>query len=266
MSHAIELVVSDVDGTLVDGKKKLTPASIAAVARLKAAGIAFTVISARPRSGMMPIADALALDAPMGAFNGGIVFTRDGEVSCHHMIEQAVVEGVFALAGDSPVDIWLFADDRWYASSDEGEHVEHERLASNTEPIVTRDFQPFHDRADKITFVSDDPAVLGTLHDHARRYDDRATIAQSQTYYLDVTALAANKGDGIARLTEAIGIPLAATAALGDQNNDLPMFARAAVSYAMGQGPEAVRAKATHVVASNDDDGVAEAIDDLLRG
>ena len=53
---------------------------------------------------------------------------------------------------------------------------------------------------------------------------------------------------------------------LGDQANDLPMFARASVSYAMGQGPEAVRAKATHVVASNDQDGVAEAIDAILAG
>ena len=261
---AIKLVVSDVDGTLVDRKKQVTPGNQAAVARLRDAGIGFTIVSARPRSGMMPIADLLAIDAPMGAFNGGIVFTRDGTVTCHHLVERTVVEGVFALAEGAAVDRWVFADDRWYASTDSGTHVASERLASNQAPIVRENFLDLYDRVDKITFVSDDAALLADLADKAKGFADKATIVQSQTYYLDVTALAANKGDGISALADAIGAPLAKTAALGDQANDLPMFARAAVSYAMGQGPEAVRAKATHVVSSNDEDGVAEAIDAIL--
>lgn len=262
----IDLVVSDVDGTLVDKKKQLTPGVIAAVERLRAAGVGFTIISARPRSGVMPLAETLAIDAPMGAFNGGIVFKRDGTVLCHHVIDRAVVEGVFALALATAVDIWVFADDLWYASNPDGAHVASERIASNQAPIVRQDFSDLYDRADKITFVSDDAALLAGLAERAKGFADRATIMQSQAYYLDVTALAANKGDGIAGLSEAIGVPLAQTAALGDQFNDVPMFARAGVSYAMGQGPEAVRAKATHVVAGNDADGVAEAIDRVLAG
>lgn len=260
----IELVVSDVDGTLVDGKKQLTPGVTAAVKRLRDAGIGFTIISARPRSGMIWIADALGIDAPMGAFNGGIVFTRDGTVTSHRTIDRDVVEGMFALAEGAAVDIWVFADDRWHASTDAGVHVQHERLASNQAPVVTADFTPLYDRADKITLVSDDTALLKGLSENARDFSGRATIVQSQTYYLDVTALAANKGDGITALADAIGVPLGETAAFGDQANDLPMFARASVSYAMGQGPEAVRAKATHIVASNDADGVAGAIDAIL--
>ncbi|WP_042467753.1 HAD hydrolase family protein, partial [Sphingomonas sp. FUKUSWIS1] len=68
---SIKLLVSDVDGTLVDKDKKVAPATVDAVKRLKAAGLGFTIISARPRSGMMPIADLLGIDEPMGAFNGG---------------------------------------------------------------------------------------------------------------------------------------------------------------------------------------------------
>ena len=262
----IGLVVSDVDGTLVDKQKQLTPGVIAAVERLRAAGLGFTIISARPRSGMMPIAETLEIDSPMGAFNGGIVFTRDGTVLCHHRIDRAVAEGVFALTAGAAVDTWVFADDLWYASNDTGAHVGSERRASNQPPIVRQDFSDLYDRADKITFVSDDPALLAGLAEQAKAFADRATILQSQTYYLDVTPLAGNKGDGIAALSNAIGVPLTETAAIGDQFNDVPMFGRAGVSYAMGQGPEAVRAKATHVVASNEADGVAEAIDAILAG
>jgi Cof subfamily protein (haloacid dehalogenase superfamily) len=261
---SVKLVVSDVDGTLVDKEKQLTAGTIAAVKRLQAAGIGFTIISARPRSGMMPIADALELDVPMGAFNGGTVFRRDGTVECQHRIPRDVVEGVFALADGLAVDSWVFADDQWYATSLEGVHVEHERIASNQEPVLRQDFTDLYDCADKFTFVSDEPRVLTSLAGRARLFAQQATIGQSQTYYLDVTALAANKGDGIALLAEAMDTPLADTCAIGDQSNDLPMFARAGLSIAMGQGPAEVRAKATRVTAGNDEDGVAKAIDEVI--
>ena len=264
MSDSIRLVVSDLDGTLVDRDKKLTDATIEAVRRLRAAGIHFTIISARPRSGMIPIADALDLDAPMGAFNGGTIFRRDGSVLCQHRIEAATVKAMFDLIGDVDVDRWLFADDHWYASTERGEHVEHERIASNQPPIVTNDFTGLYDRADKLTFVSDEPGVLTELHHRAAALSARATIAQSQAYYLDVTARCANKGDGITVLAEEIGVPLSASMAIGDQVNDLPMFERVAVSVAMGQASADVQSKASWVTATNDADGVAAVIGSLL--
>ena len=257
-----DLLVSDVDGTLVDKDKRLTPGTVAAVARLRAAGVRFTIISARPRSGMMPIADALAIDGPMAAFNGGIVFHRDGTVDEHHVIDPDVARGVFATLDGAPVDVWVFADDRWYSSTDLGVHVEHERVASNQREIVTTDFSTLLDRADKITFVSDEPEVLSALHTRIdARFAGQATVAQSQTYYLDITALAANKGDGIAALAAAEGVPLGRTVAIGDQFNDLPMLRRAGLAIAMGNAPAAVQEAAAHVTATNDADGVAQAID-----
>ncbi|WP_034158395.1 Cof-type HAD-IIB family hydrolase [Sphingomonas sp. ERG5] len=262
----IRLVVSDLDGTLVDKHKQLTPAVIEAVARLRGAEVGFTIISARPRSGMMPIADALEIDDPMGAFNGGTVFRRDGTILCQHRIDPDVVRTIFDLVGDAAVDRWVFADDVWYASTDQGAHVASERIASNQAPVITSDFSALYDRADKLTFVSDDPVLLAGLRDRAAGLAGRATIVQSQTYYLDVTALAANKGDGIALLAGAMNTPLAAVAAIGDQANDVPMFERAGLSIAMGQGPAEVRAKADLVTSGNDADGVARAIREMILG
>ena len=260
-----DLLVSDVDGTLVDKQKRLTPGTIAAVERLRAAGMHFTIISARPRSGMMPIAEALAIDGPMAAFNGGIVFHRDGTVDAHHVIDPAMAHGVFDVLEGAPVDIWVFADDRWFSSTDQGVHVEHERVASNQREVVTTDFLTLLDRADKITFVSDEPQVLKDLHARVdARFAGRATVAQSQTYYLDITALAANKGNGIEALAAAAGVPLDRVVAIGDQANDLPMLRRAGLSIAMGNAPLAVQEAAAHVTSANDADGVAQAIDTYL--
>ena len=261
MSQPIRLVVSDVDGTLVDKEKRLTPATADAVARLRDAGIAFTIISARPRSGMMPIADTLGIDLPMAAFNGGLVFHRDGTIDEHHVIDPEVARGVWDCLDGLEVDRWVFADDRWHSSTDQGVHVEHERVASNQEPVVGDDVAPLLGNADKITFVSDVPETLKELHARIdARFAGRATVAQSQTYYLDITALQANKGAGIVALTNALGIDLQATAAIGDQFNDLPMLELAGYAIAMGNAPDPVKARTATVTLANDQDGVAHAI------
>ena len=140
-------------------------------------------------------------------------------------------------------------------------------MAANQEPVVRADFADLLDRADKITLVSDDPAVLGELLDQLRGTLGRlATIAMSQTYYLDLTAPAANKGAGVEALAAAFGVSLAETAVIGDQHNDLPMLERAGLPIAMGNAPDAVKAVARHVTDANDADGVARAIDRYILG
>lgn len=264
---SIRLLVSDVDGTLVDRQKRLAPATVAAVGRLRAAGIGFTIISARPRSGVAPLMAALDLDGPAAAFNGGLIFRGDGTVAARHLIAPAVGAAVLAAARSAPVDIWVFADDRWHATRGEGPHTASERKAADQEPLVRADFADLADRADKITLVSDDPSVLGTLLERLRAtLDGQATIAMSQTYYLDVTAAEANKGAGVAALAAAFGVPLAETAVIGDQHNDLPMLARAGLPIAMGNAPDAVKAAARHVTEANHADGVALAIDRYILG
>jgi len=259
---AIRLVISDVDGTLVRKDKSLSPQVIAAVHRLREAGIAFTLISARPVSGVLPLIAPLGIDIPLAAINGGIIFRPDGSVIARHRIDPEVVRGMFELAADLPVDCWVFADGQWYASSLAGVHVGHERISSNQEPVLRADFSDLYDRADKVTFVSDDAPVLkGLANRGIAKFGQRATIGQSQTYYLDVTDTRANKGDGVTELAAMLGVDLAQVAVFGDMDNDLAMFARAGTSVAMGQAPDAVRAAATFVSSSNEQDGVAHAID-----
>ena len=265
MTATIRLLVSDVDGTLVNRDKALTDVTVAAVERLRGAGLDFTLISARPMSGMTALLDRLAIDLPAAAFNGGILFRRDGTILSRTTIPAEAARGVFALAAGTDVDAWVFANDLWYASDGDGPHTQSERVSSAQEPVTGIDLTTLLDRADKITFVSDDADALAALADRCRDgFGDVATILQSQPYYLDVTALAANKGDGVAALANAIGVDLVQTAAIGDQANDVPMLSRVALPIAMGNAPDAVKAKASTVTRSNDDDGVAHAIDTLI--
>ncbi|MGH6963566.1 MAG: HAD family hydrolase, partial [Phenylobacterium sp.] len=76
----IAFLISDVDGSLVTPDKQLTEAAVAAVRSLRAAGVGFSLISARPPRGMAALLSALDVDQPFAAFNGGSVLGPDGEV------------------------------------------------------------------------------------------------------------------------------------------------------------------------------------------
>lgn len=258
----IRLVVSDIDGTLARSDKSVSDGNAAAVKRLAGAGVPFTLISARPPSGMMWIGEKLALEGPFGAFNGGTLFKADGSVIEKHMIDPETAKAVLARLEKEPVMRWLFADDLWLTNERDDLHCPREVQSANVQPVVGPDFGDRVERADKIVAVSDDEALLDRIEKEiGALVGDKATVARSQTYYLDITAPAANKGDGIVALAKAFGVSLEETVAFGDQANDLPMFALAGFSVAMGQGPERVRKAAKEVSTSNDEDGVAHAID-----
>lgn len=261
MPDPIRLLVSDIDGTLVRNDKSLSDGVVAAAAHVREAGIRMSLISARPPCGMLWIAERLGLTGPIGAFNGGTIVMPDGAVLSADHLDPAAAARALAVLDQPSVTPWLFANGKWYARDRTNPHLPRERLAASLEPIFDTDFATLLDRADKLVGVSDDHALLAMIEAETRAaLGDSANVARSQPYYLDITAPRANKGDGVAALATAYGVPLSAVAVLGDQRNDLPMFARAALSVAMGQAPEAVRAAATHVARSNEEDGVADAI------
>jgi len=262
----IHLVVCDVDGTLVRHDKTLPDANVEAAKRLKAAGIAMTLISARPMSGIRWLADALELDGPFGAFNGGTLFDARGAVIGQpERLAPEVALRILSILDEARVDVWLFAHERWHARDDRNLHVPREKLSAALEPTLRGDLETLCGAADKIVGVSDDAALLKRLEAAMQQATQgEATVALSQPYFLDATALKANKGDGVAAVAAAMGVPLAEVAVIGDMPNDLPMFARAGLSIAMGQAPEAVRAAARWTTASNEEAGVAQAIDRLI--
>ena len=261
----LALVISDVDGTLVNHAKALTDETVAAVKRLTAAGLPFSLISARPPSGIAWIVEKLGLEGPVAAFNGGTVLGADGGVIERHVLDEGVVRRSFGIAEHSNAVPWLFAGGVWHCPNTDSPHVPHEILSAGQQPTVTPDMTALFGDVDKLTWVSDDAASLKDLHTRmSSAIGDDATIAQSQTYYLDLTHPRANKGNGVETLARIVGVSLADVAVLGDMPNDLPMFARAGLAIAMGQAPEEVRTKARYTSSSNDDDGVAHAIDTIL--
>ena len=92
-----------------------------------------------------------------------------------------------------------------------------------------------------------------------------ATAVRSQTYYLDVTPPGHNKGTFVEAMARRLGISTEAVATIGDMQNDLAMFRKSGLSIAMGNATDDVKKVATHVTASNEEEGFAGAIDMILK-
>lgn len=262
----IRLVVCDIDGTMVRHDKSLSNANILAVKQLTATGTRVSLISARPMSGMLWIADELELDGPFGAFNGGTLFDRNGVIGTPQRLDPDVALTILTMLDEAGIDAWLFTHERWHARNADNPHVPREKLSSGLEPTLSADLRALCADVDKIVGVSDDHVLLKQLETAMQRATHgKATVALSQPYFLDATALPANKGDGVTAVAAAMNVPLSDVAVIGDMPNDLPMFARAGLSIAMGQAPDAVRTAANWTTGSNEEDGVAQAIDRLIK-
>jgi Cof subfamily protein (haloacid dehalogenase superfamily) len=263
--RAIDLLICDVDGTLVRSDKTVAPATGQAVRRLRAAGIGFSAISARPARGMRYPIEVLGIDQPTAAFNGGTIVAADGTVLSARRLTDDTAAQTLALFAAQDVEIWVFADDRWLVVDPDGPFVPRERHAVGFEPVVVPDFRPLLHRVDKIVAASHDHALLARMEEStAAALAGRARAVRSQPYYLDVTDLQADKGHGVAALAEAAGVPLERVAVIGDAHNDIPMFERAGLAIAMGQAAPEVQAAARHVTTGNDADGVAHAIERFI--
>ncbi|SEE23126.1 Cof-type HAD-IIB family hydrolase [Pseudomonas coleopterorum] len=264
-NHLIQLVLSDMDGTLLMPDHSLSHAVIEAVAQLRAAGVKFTLASSRPPRAMRQQIEALGIDLPTAAFNGGVLINADGSELQSHWVDREAVDICLALFAEHDLDVWVFADDQWLARDRKAEYFPKELHALGYEPLIVEDFTPYLDRVHKMVATSGNFQLLIDLEQQLQApLHGKAIAARSQRYYLDITAVLANKGEALATLAERLGIELANTAVLGDGGNDVAMFKRAGFSVAMGQGEEVVREQADAVTASNAEDGVAQAIHQLI--
>lgn len=262
----IALVVSDVDGTLLTKDKVLTDGARAAVQKLHAAGIGFTIVSSRPTIGMGFLIEPLSIKLPVGAFNGSSTVDAALQPIEQHLIGADAAQRSLDVLNAFGVDIWLFTNERWYTRNPDGAYVPHEKRAIKADPTIIPDFTPHLGEACKIVGASSDAALLQRCEVAMKEaVGHEATAVRSQTYYLDVTPSGHDKGTFVTSMTKRLGIPAEAVATIGDMENDLPMFAKSGISFAMGNAADNVKRRATHVTDSNEQDGFARAMETVLQ-
>jgi hypothetical protein len=262
----IKLLLADVDGTLLTDDKTLTPAATLAIADLRRAGVAMTIVSSRPPQGMRMLIEPLGLNCEMAGLNGGIYFDADLSTIRSYKVDFATAKLAVNLMQIGGLDVWIFTERDWLVQERKAPHVEREVWILKFEPKIVNQFSDEQlKEAVKIVGVSDETEKIdrceATL---AKALDGAASITKSQVYYIEVTDSRANKGAVVTSLSASLNIPIAEIATIGDMPTDALMFHKSGFSIAMGNASDAVKAQASAVTDTNENDGFAKAVREYI--
>ena len=261
----VAAVLADVDGTLVNRAKVVTPRAIEAIERLHEIGVLFAITSGRPPRGMRMLVHPLEMRGPMAAFNGGVVVMPDMTIIDERAIPADVAPAVIDEIRAHGLYAWIYSGAEWYVTDPLAPHAARESSTVQFQPTVVPSYDGLLDRVVKIVGVSDDHGLVANCESALQQeFGTHASAARSQPHYVDVTHPTANKGVVVERMSQFYQIPLEQIATLGDQPNDVLMFERSGMSIAMGNASEDVQRAATYVTASNEDEGFAKAIEEFI--
>lgn len=259
------LLVADIDGTLVNAAREITPPVRAAVAAAQARGVRVTLATGRIWPSARQFVEGLGADPPVILYNGGLVYDfATGEVWFRQTLPRAQARDVLTLLRRHPaVQPHLYVDDRVYIPA----MNETTALYQRKDRVQTEAVGDLADwlRVDpmKILIIGERPALEAVAAD-IDRLPARVNHVFSEATYLEVLPPGISKGAALRAMAARLGCAPAEIIAVGDNLNDLTMLEFAGLGVAMANAPAALRARAQWVAPSNDDHGLEAVIERFI--
>lgn len=264
-----KLIAMDLDGTLNNDQKVITEKTKEALMAAQKAGIRLALASARPSPGLFKERDVLRLQDYQGilmSYNGGrIVDAQTGKVLFETSMDLAETRQVLRRLEELPVTPILDDGVQFYVSDKNGYKVDYECKNNNMVCTEVENLADFLTFAPIKILMSVQPEQLPEIQRTiADMLPETLTVVQTAAFYLEVIPKVINKGQGIRDICKVLGITPAEVISFGDAANDIPMLREAGMGVAMGNASEAVKAAADMVTLSNNEDGIAAALEKLL--
>ena len=264
-----KLIAMDLDGTLNNDQKINTEKTKAALMAAQKQGIRLALASARPSPGLFKERDILQLQKFGGilmSYNGGrIVDAETNRVLFETSMDLQETKQVLRKLESLPVTPILDDGIQFYVTSKDGYKVDYE--CKNNHMVCTE----VGNLADFLTFapikilMSVQPEELEAVQERIAAFlPESLTVVQTAPFYLEVIPKVINKGQGIRDICNVLHLDPADVIGFGDAANDIPMLQAAGMGVAMGNAQEAVKAAANMVTLSNNEDGIAAALEKLL--
>ena len=265
-----ELFVLDVDGTLLNDEREISKRTLAALLKVQQMGVRIVLASGRPTYGLMPLAKTLELGNYGGfvlSYNGcQIIKAQNGEILFERRINPEMLPYLEKKARKNGFAIFTYHDDTLITDSPDNEYIKNEALLNNLKIIKEDEFSTAIDFAPcKCMLVSDKEKALIGLEQHwEKRLAGTLDAFRSEPYFLEVVPCGVNKANTLGALLEHLGVTREEVIAVGDGVCDVTMLQLAGMGVAMGHSQDSVKVCADYVTASNEEDGVALAVEKLI--
>jgi len=261
-----DLLVCDLDGTLLDDSMALDPALVAAFRRAAERGLTISLATGRMPAAADPYRDELGVTAPVIYYNGAVVRGADGGPDLVSLtLPRGVLHRAWTVFSQAPVHPVFYRDDRLFCIA----HTLAVRRYCEEEGL----------RID----VVDDPGrflalggfVKSLLIGHPKDLDivreeltpsvaEHGRLVRTRSDYLEIIPVGASKGAALTRLTAHLGVPIERVVAVGDQENDVEMLREAGLGVAMPHASEVVRRAADRIAPAAPEGGLLRLFRELF--
>jgi len=264
-----KMIVLDLDGTLTNNKKEITPRTKEALMKAQAKGVKIVLASGRPTYGIMPLAEELELKKNGGfilAFNGGkIIDCSDCRTIFEQKLDETLVPLLYHAAKEAGMQILTYQGEG-IAATDKNDKYVQEEARINKMPVEEYDdfLQQLVYPVNKCLIVGD-PAPLHQLEVKLKKeLEGRMDVYRSADYFLECVPLGIDKARSLDRLIITLGITKEEVIACGDGYNDLSMINFSGLGVAMSNAADDIKAQADYVTLSNEEDGIAHVVDKFI--
>ena len=264
------LVVSDLDGTLLDDQNKVSDENQAAVAELASQNIGFTLATGRPDLMTRTYVKQLGIQFPVIACNGTIIRDCSSEEILYrqNLLAEDTLELIQWLTGRQ-LDFLCYTPEGVYFprhSKRIGKFYRYNLDAAQTgvRLVPTGELE-----GQEIRLAEEGLLKIMVVVPSLENYNDvQAKLEQmpdcagiySMSDAMDINFAGITKGSGLRKLAEILQIEASEIVAIGDNDNDIPLVSQTGLGIAMGNATPALKAACSHVTTSNTESGLAEAI------
>lgn len=266
-----KIIVLDLDGTLTNSKKEVTPHTRETLFRFMEKGGKVVLASGRPTYGIMPIAQELELNERGGyilSFNGGnIIDCKKQETIYRKKLDQKIPARVGAMAKEYGICVLSYEGEHIITENPEDVYVQKEAFINKMPVKKVDDFGTYIDFPVTKCLMTGDGDRLAELEPVIReRLGHENNVFRSEPFFLEVMPKGIDKAQSLGRLLAYLGMSVEEMAAFGDGYNDITMLEYAGLGVAMGNAQEEVKLSAGYIAPSNDEDGVAWTLEHVIMG
>lgn len=266
-----KMIALDLDGTLTNSEKKITKRTYDALMEAQEQGICVVLASGRPDLGMSKLADELHLDFYGGyvlSFNGAkIINWKTKEIVYKLPVPETSLEKIYRICREHDLPLLAHEHDHLIVEQPENPYIIKEAWINQMQIKKISSYSEYvHFPVYKFIAVGDGP-YLAEKEPVVKAYlEPDCAVYRSTPYFLEIVGNGVDKADGLCRLGGILGISTDEMIACGDGYNDISMIERAGLGVAMKNAEPEVLQAADYITASNDEDGIAVLLEDVLFG
>lgn len=274
-----KVILLDIDGTLLNDEKVLTPKTKEALLKAQKEGATLVLASGRPDQGLVPLAKELEMDKNNGifiSFNGAKVSNcQTGEVYFNQCMDiedaKEVLEHIkqFEVRPMIAKGEYMYTDDVFGGCLNNSGHpkniIQYESRGNNYLLCEEKDMAEFVDfPVEKILTLGEPEYLQEHYKEMQAPFKDKLSCMFTAPFYYEYTAKDVDKAKAAQKAFESLGYKPEDLIAFGDAQNDISMLKYVGLGIAMGNAVEETKAAADYVTLDNNHDGIAAALDTFL--